>query len=67
MMRTKTLKIETIVLYFIMKKNLEISFQNGPENETKSLNQQLYSYSLNFYSKTVLKNLRTNWKNLYVF
>ena len=30
-------KIETIVLYFVMKKNLEISFQNGPEHETKSV------------------------------
>ena len=26
-----------IVLYFVIKKNLEISFQNGPEHETKSL------------------------------
>ena len=30
-------KIETIVLYFVIKKNLEISFQNGPEHETTSL------------------------------
>ena len=30
-------KIETIVLYFVMKKNLEISLQNGPEHETTSL------------------------------
>ena len=29
-------KIETIVLYFIIKKNLEISFQNGPDHETTS-------------------------------
>ena len=29
-------KIETIVLYFVMKKNIEISFLNGPEHETKS-------------------------------
>ena len=27
-------KIKTIVLYFVIKKNLEISFQNGPEHET---------------------------------
>ena len=31
-------KIETIVLYFVINKNLEISFQNGPEHETKSFN-----------------------------
>ena len=30
-------KIKTIVLYFVIKKNLEISFQNGPEHETTSL------------------------------
>ena len=30
-------KIETIVLYFVKKKNLEISFQNGPEHETTFL------------------------------
>ena len=39
MMPLKTYKkIETIVLYFFIKKNLEISFQNGPEHETTSLN-----------------------------
>ena len=28
-------KIETTVLYFVLKKkNLEISFQNGPEHKT---------------------------------
>ena len=37
MMPIKTYKIETIVLYFVTKKNLEISFQNGPEHETTSL------------------------------
>ena len=26
-----------IVLYFVIKKNLEISFQNGPEHWTTSL------------------------------
>ena len=31
-------KFETIVLYFVKKKNLERSFQNGPEHETTSLN-----------------------------
>ena len=31
-------KIETIVLYFVIKKNLEMSFQDGPEYETTSLN-----------------------------
>ena len=37
-MPIKTYKtIETIVLYFVIKKNLEISFQNGPEHETTSL------------------------------
>ena len=30
-------KIQTIVLYFVIKENLEISFQNGPEHETTSL------------------------------
>ena len=38
MMPIKTYKrIETIVLYFVTKKNLQISFQNGPENQTTSL------------------------------
>ena len=38
MMPIKTYKkIKTIVLYFVVKKNLEISFQNGPEHETTSL------------------------------
>ena len=33
MMPIKTYKkIEMIVLYFVIKKNLEISFQNGPEH-----------------------------------
>ena len=27
-----------IVFYFVIKKNPEISFQNGPEHETRSLN-----------------------------
>ena len=30
-------KIETIVLYFVTKKNLGISLLNGPEYETTSL------------------------------
>ena len=35
MMPIKKYKIiETIVLYFVIKKNVEISFQNGPEHET---------------------------------
>ena len=39
MMPIKTYKkIETIVLYFVIKKNLEISFQNGPEHEITFLN-----------------------------
>ena len=39
MMPIKTYeKIKTIVLYFVIKKHLEISFQNGPEHETTSLN-----------------------------
>ena len=33
-------KIETIVLYFVIKKILEISFQNGPEPETTSLRKK---------------------------
>ena len=34
-MPTKTYKkIETIVLYFVIKKNLKIRFQNEPEHET---------------------------------
>ena len=38
MMPMKTYKkIETIVLYFVIKKNLEIRFQNEPEHETTSL------------------------------
>ena len=38
MMLMKTYeKIETIVLYFVIKKNLEISFHNGSEHETTSL------------------------------
>ena len=42
MMPIKTYKkIETIVLYFVIKKSLEISFQNGPERETTSW----YKYS----------------------
>ena len=32
-------KIETIVLYFVIKKNFEISFQNRPEHETTSLKE----------------------------
>ena len=32
----KNIKIGTVVLYFVIKKNLEISFQNGPEHETTS-------------------------------
>ena len=28
---------ETIVLYFVIKKNLKIWFQNGPKNETTIL------------------------------
>ena len=37
MMPIKTYnKIEMIVLYFVMKKNLEISCQNGSEHETTS-------------------------------
>ena len=41
-----------IVLYFVIKKNLEINFQNGPEYETTFLN---------FFSK--LKKFR----NLMIF
>ena len=38
MMPIKTYKkIETIVLYFVISKNLEISFQNGPKHETTFL------------------------------
>ena len=38
MMPIKTYKkIEAIVLYFVIKKNIEISFQNGPEHETRFL------------------------------
>ena len=39
MMPIKTYKkIKTIVLYFVIIKNLEISVQNGPEHETTFLN-----------------------------
>ena len=45
MMPIKTYKkIETIVLYFVIKKNLEISFQNGPEHETTSLTNTLETF-----------------------
>ena len=37
-------KIEMIVLYFIIKKNLEISFQNGPEYDTTSLSMNFSNY-----------------------
>ena len=48
MMSIKTYqKVKTIVLYFVIKKNLEISFQNGPEQETKSLN--FYKKSSRFF------------------
>ena len=48
MMPIKTYKkIETIVLYFVIKKNLELSFQNGPEHETTFL-------SILFLKKNVL-------------
>ena len=32
-------KIKTILLYFVIKKNVEISFRNGPEHETTSLSK----------------------------
>ena len=32
-------KIETFVLYFALKKNLEISLKNGLEHETTSLSE----------------------------
>ena len=35
--KKKHKKIETIVLYFVIKKNLEVSFHNGLEHETTSL------------------------------
>ena len=34
-------KIKTIVLYFVRKKNLEISFKNGLEHETTSFHPLL--------------------------
>ena len=38
MMPIKTYKkIETIVLYLVIKKNVEISIRNGSEHETTSL------------------------------
>ena len=44
-------KIETIVLYFVIKKNLEISFENGPEHETTSL--RVSKMSQNSHSTTL--------------
>ena len=42
MMPIKTYKnIETIVLYFVITKNLEISFQNGPKHETAFLRKNI--------------------------
>ena len=50
MMPIKTFKkIETIVLYFVIKKNLEISFQNGPEHETTSLTT-VWGGGVHFYN-----------------
>ena len=47
MMPIKTYKkIETIVLYFVIRKNLEISFQNRPEHEATSL-RMCSTYILN--------------------
>ena len=44
MIPTKTYKkVETIVLYFVIKKNLEISFRNGPGHETTSLTKNTFS------------------------
>ena len=41
MMPIKTYKnYETIVLYFVIKQNLEINFQSGPEHETTSLKKR---------------------------
>ena len=38
MMPIKTYKkIETILLYYVIKINLETTFQNGPEHETTFL------------------------------
>ena len=46
-------KIDTIVLYSVIKKNLEISFQNGLEHETTSLKVRQITY-LGFTQKPLL-------------
>ena len=53
-------KIKTIVLYFVIKKNLEISFQNGPEHETMSLKISIQKFKVDFFKKGCfdLKNLQ---------
>ena len=40
----KNIKNWNECIIFCYKKNLEISFQNGPEHETTSLNRFLYNY-----------------------
>ena len=50
MMPIKTYnKIEMIVLYFVMKKNLEISCQNGSEHETTSFTWAQFLITLTLF------------------
>ena len=61
MMPIKTYnKIETIVLYFFVEKNLEISFQNGPEHETTSLNAFHDVYLIVHYDTSAMKLFLTS-------
>ena len=51
MMPIKTFKkIETIVSYFFIKKNLEISFQNAPEHKTTFL-KEIFLVFRNFFDR----------------
>ena len=51
-------KIETILLYFVIKKNLEISFQNGPEHETTSLKRLIVYESIDRHTYRARRRIR---------
>ena len=50
MMPMKTKKLNQLYI-LLLKKNFEISSQNGPEHETTSLNYKFHIYSLLFFHK----------------
>ena len=50
-------KIETIVLYFVIKKNLGVRFQNGPEHETTSLTTIVFNINVHFLQPGVHSKL----------